>query len=334
MRRWLGVALGAALMLAASTADAACTYFAALDQDVHQPGQRAFITWDPVEKIESFTVQPQFEGNARDFGMVIPTPSRPKLKEAPREIFKDLALFTVLEPRPCTMKYKRSMAPTMAGKGGGGPPPKPKVTVLEAGVVGTLDYKIIRAEDAADLYTWLRDNGYSYAGDESTLDFYVSKKWLFTVMKIDPSAMTKRPDGTYEGNVSPTRFQFTSTELVYPLRITQTSVKDTTNALLYVMTKDKIDLPGSKLEYAKRLKAADIKKLHSGKVSIPQPSMNPDPPQQHDFKDLRGWLVEGFYLTKVRRIFRKEEMTDDLRLQKASDNTEYTSYEDCGGVPP
>jgi len=334
MKRILGVAIAASLILAASAAEAACTYFAALDQDVTQPGQRAFITWDPVEKIESFTVQPQFQGNARDFGMVIPTPSRPKLKEAPREIFKDLALFTVLEPRPCTKRYAKS---SMAESGGGRAVPTaspPKVTVLEAGVVGTLDYKIIRAEDAADLFTWLKDNGYSYAGDEATLNFYVSRKWLFTVMKIDPSAMKKGADGSYTGDVSPTRFQFASKELIYPLRITQLSVKDTTNALLYVMTKDKIQLPGSKLEYAKRLTAADLKKVGAGPVAIPQPSMNLEPPQRHDFKDLKGWMTEGYFLTKVRRVFRKEEMTDDLRLVSAGDSVEYTSYEDCGGMPP
>jgi hypothetical protein len=59
-----------------------------------------------------------------------------------------------------------------------------------------------------------------------------------------------------------------------------------------------------------------------------------EPPQSHDFKGLKGWLKEGQYLTKVRRTFRKEEMTDDLELHFAQNDTEYTSYEDCGGVPP
>src|SRR6266567_533868 len=76
----------------------ACCYFSAKDKDILQPAQKVFITWDPVEKVESFTVQPKFEGNALDFGMVIPTPSKPKLDEMPREFFKELAVFTILEP--------------------------------------------------------------------------------------------------------------------------------------------------------------------------------------------------------------------------------------------
>src|SRR5262249_5751550 len=70
-------------------ADSACCYFSAKNADILQPAQKVFITWDPVEKVESFTVQPKFEGNAKDFGMVIPTPARPKLDEMPRDFFKE-----------------------------------------------------------------------------------------------------------------------------------------------------------------------------------------------------------------------------------------------------
>ena len=77
------LALGAA---SAAPVQAACCYFSAKNADILQPAQKAFLTWDPVENIETFTVQPKFEGNALDFGMVIPTPSqmsaRPKLRAA------------------------------------------------------------------------------------------------------------------------------------------------------------------------------------------------------------------------------------------------------------
>src|SRR3954468_22749432 len=89
-----------ALALSAHAAHAACCYFSAQDKDVNQPGQKAFITWEPDQKRESFTVQPAFEGDARDFGMVVPTPSQPKLDEMPRDFFKQLALFTILLPIP------------------------------------------------------------------------------------------------------------------------------------------------------------------------------------------------------------------------------------------
>src|SRR5438046_10331087 len=85
---------------------------------------------------------------------------------------------------------------------------------------------------------------YQYSGDEATLDFYVRQKWLFTVMKIDTMAMKKNKDGTFAGEVTPTRFQFASAKIVYPLKITQISVKDKTEALFYVQAPHKVDLTG------------------------------------------------------------------------------------------
>src|SRR5262245_10536826 len=254
-----GLAALAVALLAPAVGDAACCYFSAKNADILQPAQKVFISWDPVKKIETFTVQPKFEGNALDFGMVIPTPSRPKLHEMPRDFFKHLAVYTIMKKRESPQSkllylgmdrfqnasVMRFAAQTTAlGADRGAPPRKPAVVVLEAGVVGSLDYKVISADRADDLYQWLKDNKYSYAGDEATLNFYVQKKWLFTVMKIDTMQMKRNKDGSYAGEVTPTRFQFASEKLIYPLKITQLSVKDKTEALFYIQAPHKVDLEG------------------------------------------------------------------------------------------
>ena len=75
---WIAVLVPFGLLrLNLAPAEPACCYFAAKDEDINQPGQKAFVTWDPEEKVEAFTVQPRFEGNAKDFGMVISTPNKP-----------------------------------------------------------------------------------------------------------------------------------------------------------------------------------------------------------------------------------------------------------------
>lgn len=227
-------------------ARAACCYFSAKDKDVSQPAQKAFLTWEPARDRESFTVQPKFEGNADDFGMVIPTPARPKLDEMPRDFFKSLAVFTILEPTPLAkFKGKNFRYFALGGAGAMDKLARRRVAVLEQGIVGSLDYKIIKADDAKDLYAWLDEHRYRYAGDAQTLDFYVRKGWFFTVMKIDPKQMKRRPDGTYAGDVTPTKFTFESRALVYPLRITRPSVHDRTEALFYVQAPEKMDLAGS-----------------------------------------------------------------------------------------
>src|SRR5436309_2307880 len=258
-RIWLAGAMALAVgMAAAPGARAACCYFSAKNADILQPAQKVFITWDPAAKMETFTVQPKFEGNALDFGMVIPTPNQPKLHEMPRDFFKHLAIYSILKKRE--MPHSQLLPyPRSSGRGGrlvqfalragdknagGHDGRKPTVIVLEAGVVGSLDYKIISAERADDLFQWLKDHKYHYAGDEASLNFYVQKKWIFTVMKIDTMQMKRNKDGSFAGEVTPTRFQFASEQLIYPLKITQISVKDKTEALFYVQTTYKVDLPG------------------------------------------------------------------------------------------
>src|SRR5689334_19753288 len=149
------IRFGRALLLAAlafgvpATSQAACCYFSAKNADILQPAQKVFITWNPEEKVESFTVQPKFEGNADDFGMVIPTPSKPKLDEMPRDFFKELAVYSILKKRE-RPQSKLLPVEILAQKGfggrsgatreklaqeGGGVPRTPAVKVLEAGVV-------------------------------------------------------------------------------------------------------------------------------------------------------------------------------------------------------
>jgi Uncharacterized protein conserved in bacteria (DUF2330) len=364
-------------------ADSACCYFAAKDKDILQPAQKAFVNWDPTEKVESFTVQPKFEGNAIDFGMVIPTPSKPKLDEMPREFFKELAVFSILQPMDLS-KYKsaRYLSTGAFGAGLAKEERKSTVKVVEAGIVGSLDYKIILADRADDLYAWLKDNKYSYSGDESTLDFYIKKTWFFTVMKIDTMQMKKKPDGTYDGEVTPTRFTFASDKPVYPLKITQLSVKDKTEALFYLQAPDKMDLPGdfsyeytwtpmwaqaigfalpekvteqektwqkhvqpmvqadlqkvqelrqkkhepATLEWAKKIGDDDLAVLEGKK-----PYGREAPKEDVDkLKLLKGHVKKGQFVTKLRRVFSKDEMDADLEFIRAKvgdqdDNIEYFS---------
>lgn len=267
--------------------DAACCYFAAKDKDINQPGQKAFINWNPKDKVEAFTVQPKFEGNAVDFGMVIPTPARPKLDEMPRDFFKDLAIYTILMPLPEPIYGPNDVNPANccdAMSAGGGPvlqeARRGGVKVLESGVVGSLDYKIIVADNASGLFDWLKVNHYSYGGDESTLQFYIKKKWFFTVMKIDPKQMKKAKDGSYLGEITPTRFTFSSTQCVYPLKITQLSVKKDTDALFYVQAPQEMDLQG------------DWSWMHSYRSMYLTYMLGcgADPQQQRELSDCNNWL--------------------------------------------
>jgi len=373
---------------------AACCYFSAQNNDVLQPAQKVFISWNPDTKTETFTVQPKFEGSSADFGMVIPTPARPKLDEMPRDFFKALATFTILEP----VDWEKFSKPSFSGKTAPAPAAEysadfnlrksraSTVKVVEAGVVGSLDYKIITAERADDVYDWLKENKYSYNGDEATLGHYVSKKWFFTVMKIDTKQIRNGfLKKTFTGELTPTRFRFQSPALIYPLRITQKSVKDSTEMLMYVQAPEKVDLPAAfsyqdswqwmwrqgfdqaplskmteterawyahteklaepcftrvkelqaagrqapTLEWAKRITSRDAGML-SGSVKF-----NREAPAESvsALQCLRGHVKTGQVITKIRKVFKRDEMNDDLVLRTASFGGRADRVEYFAGLP-
>src|SRR5712692_9264345 len=160
-RRLAVAAVVMAGFLTPATIDAACCYFSAKNTDILQPAQKVFITWDPAKQMESFTVQPKFEGNALDFGMVIPTPTQPKLHDMPRDFFKHLAYYSILKKRefahskllpliePEIFERRLGLALQSLDKASAGVferetvTRKPAIKILEVGVVGSLDYKII-----------------------------------------------------------------------------------------------------------------------------------------------------------------------------------------------
>src|SRR5213594_4106175 len=143
-RTWAALGLAMSLICAADV-NAACCYFSAKNADILQPAQKAFLTWDPVEKVETFTVQPKFEGSALDFGMVIPTPTQPKLHEMPRDFFKHLAVYSILKSR--AMPQSKLLPFGGFGFAGGGlggpvPPGAPAQLALGDKVPRKLEIKI------------------------------------------------------------------------------------------------------------------------------------------------------------------------------------------------
>src|SRR5580765_2839183 len=147
MRRYLLFAFAVGLLMPATT-QAACCYFSAKNADILQPAQKVFITWDPDAKLETFTVQPKFEGNALDFGMVIPTPTQPKLSEMPRDFFKHLAVYTIMKRResphsellPCQplgfAPRNQNDSVRVLSYNSATPAKEPAIKILETGIVG------------------------------------------------------------------------------------------------------------------------------------------------------------------------------------------------------
>jgi hypothetical protein len=157
--------------------------------------ESAIILWDEKSQTEHFIRRAAFNTEAKDFGFLVPTPTKPLLAEADDAAFAELARVTA----PKIVEQKRP-----AGGGGGcgigcaaapgskaAGAPEAGVEVLEKNKVSGFDYAILKATDADELSKWLKDNGYDFSDPlKAWAAHYIQEKWLITAFKI-----SKGPDG-------------------------------------------------------------------------------------------------------------------------------------------
>jgi hypothetical protein len=121
--------------------------------------EEAIIIWDEGAKRQHFIRRASFDTDAKDFGLLVPTPSKPELGESDDAAFDLLAKIT---------------APTSA-----------PVTLLEQKPVAGLDAAVLEASDAKALDGWLSKHG--YPSSPQLVEWYapyVAAQWKITAFRI------------------------------------------------------------------------------------------------------------------------------------------------------
>jgi hypothetical protein len=153
--------------------------------------ESAVIIWDAPSKTEHFIRRASFKTAAKDFGFLVPTPSRPKLAEADDSVFRELERITA---PPVRVRQESSGGCSIGcddRKAVG--PPGNSVSVLEEKRVAGFDAAVLAATDAAALNKWLADHGYESSDVlKKWIEPYVQKGWIITAFKV------AKPDGKQE----------------------------------------------------------------------------------------------------------------------------------------
>jgi hypothetical protein len=177
----------------------ACAF--AFDPQTSPPrvaGEEALIVWDAERKVEHFVRTARFQGAARSFGFLVPTPDRPEVAEADGRVFDRLARFY---GRP--VQHLRSM-PILEGDASA------SVTVVERKVVAGLDAAVLKATDAAALGAWLRQHRFAARADlDAWLAPYVARGFYVTAFRYDP-------DRRRQLSTKAVRLSFAAAEPYYP----------------------------------------------------------------------------------------------------------------------
>lgn len=227
---------------------------------------------------EKLIIEPSFTGNAKDFGLVMPTPSRPELNEAPEKIFEELEDFT-------NPVVQRGFIESLDAKVQSAP--SAGVVVVEQKDVGDYTATVLTADSASALIDWLAANGYVYsANDRANIDYYVAKPGFhFVALKVNMAQAKVDASGMLSGRLRPIEFSFASPEPMLPIR-SMASNMDPMSFTVYTLSDTPYYIPGADVLFSKKLEADDLAKVSTLDRYVPSGK----------------WLVRNSVLFNPRKI--------------------------------
>ena len=198
------------------------------------------------------TMYNDFQGNPKDFAMVVPVPvvlKKSDIKVVEQSIFNTLNEYSkprmveYYDQNPCDQRrydalQGRAPGVTMseANVSGYGNAKKKDLGVkVEAKyLVGEYDILILSAKESGGLKTWLNENGYKIPeGANEVLEPYIKSNLKFFVVKVNEEEKKKLP-----GNfLRPLQISFTSPKFMLPIRLGMANADGDQDMLVYAFTK-------------------------------------------------------------------------------------------------
>ncbi|MFH1537241.1 MAG: DUF2330 domain-containing protein [Patescibacteria group bacterium] len=283
---------------------------------MYETGQKGVIFYESDTSTETMVVSMTFEGNAKDFAWIIPTPNKPEVVKGSQDLFTELEELTGYDYMYETESSGFGLKDAVTAEDA--------VTVVEEKTVDYYDIAVLASTDADALSTWLNDNGFKYPEKYAyILNDYIDNDWYFVAAKIIPE-LAKDSDVEYElnsGTATPLQLTFEAENLVFPLKISQISEKNIAEATdsfstysnymdiyLYVITDHKQELTNFTVDYADSIKGKEIENLAT---------------------DTNGnaWVSpkdNNYYLTKLYGYYYTGDMDEDLFPKDAEDNDDVT----------
>lgn len=179
--------------------------------------------------------------------------------------------------------------------------------------VGSYEVMSLSSDDAQDLVTWLKQNGYQVAEESAkVIEEYVQNGWVFTTIKL---LQASNGEKTYTPH--PLAFVFETDEPVYPLKLTGVD-NSQCHIELYVFGPDRAEAAGFKVLRCTSPKYPDIiqgeyHNKYRSRLFDRLSALHHDP-LRIAHKGLRSAIGDAPVLTKLARTFAPGEMTQDAYI--------------------
>lgn len=322
----LSIIIFSSLLIRPSTSKADGMMMPPYNYYLRETGQKAVIIHE--RGVETMVLLTQFQGNAKDFAWIVPTPSKPKVDESTDTLFTAIQKLT--QPN-----YSRPypMLDTVTKSSELGTLAKPTVAVLETKKVGIFDIQVLASNNSEALANWLSDHKYQYPKTQAfILDSYIENGWYFTAIKVNANLASESSilKKLSTGHATPLKFSFKTEKIVFPLKISSVvseTIKnidqptpqipgDITSQIypyyedqvainIYVFSNHQVKNANFTADYARWVKRSEIENLAQNSQGNPW----------QEIKSSR------LYLTKLYATMTPSEMTQDVYFINADDNT-------------
>ncbi len=200
----------------------------------------------------TITMSSDFEGDVKDFAMVVPVPvvlQQKDIRVVERSLFDKLDAYS--SPRlveyydndPCETYYYRNYPMSTAGasrsedmddKVATTKETKYNVTIEAKYTVGEYDILILSAKESGGLEQWLTDNGYKIpTGAKEVLDPYIKSNMKFFVAKVNLGNYTNA--GAVP--LRPIQVTFDSPKFMLPIRLGMANAESEQDMIVYAFSK-------------------------------------------------------------------------------------------------
>jgi hypothetical protein len=308
-------ALALVALAAAGTARADGAVLAPWGFELYETDQIAIIGHDAATARETLHILPGFRGDTSDFAWIVPVPAPPVVAVSNLDLFQEAITLTAPVWRTRDEAWGCSQEDIMYGGVGDGN----GVDIIEDRIVGIYRTLVLGSDDATALADSLAAWGFLHEGNQeatlAVLASYVARSWYFVAMKIDPEAFDdwQMQDGYWYGRLTPVRLEFTADAPVYPLEISALSSSRSVEVVLYTVADARLTFPGAATLYANRVTDGELQEIRAAHPSF------------------GALLHAGDFVTKLRRNFAPDEMTEDLVLTSDGDDEFHQVF--YSGIP-
>jgi hypothetical protein len=267
---------GLIVLLPVQSALAFCSWGFPPQGKEYQPlnATEAFINYE--DGVQTIVMKPEWQGDAKAFGIVYPTPSKPEVTAAPVDIFWQLEEATnpwvnLGDPMPLQAEVSKSAD-------------EDAVTVVEEKQVAEYKVTVLKATSATELVKWLKKNGYNYdKNDTAKVEYYVKQGgFYFVALKVDAShfeppifnpllraeddtassedARIAIQPGWFWGELSPIQMSFKTDKPQLPMRTLKSDMPEMVFDL-YTMSDKAVYIPGVDTIWSNRVDNEFLKKV-------------------------------------------------------------------------